>query len=100
MSATLIFSEIVVRLDGNMLVEEDAGTMEEVRVQQHLSLPTLCELAFLNPKGPLAVPESRLAGSKLRVEVVGHSDPLFAGDVTAVEYAYLPSGGVKVRVRG
>jgi len=100
MSATLIFPEIVVRLDGNMLVEEDAGTMEEVRVQQHLSLPTLCELAFLNPKGPLAVPESRLAGSKLRVEVVGHSDPLFAGDVTAVEYAYLPSGGVKVRVRG
>jgi phage baseplate assembly protein V len=100
MNPALTLPDIVVRLDGSPLAKEDAGALDEVRVQQRLSLPTLCELAFFNPKGALAGAGSRLGGSKLRVEVEGHADPLFAGEVTAVEYAYQPSRGVQVRVRG
>ncbi|MGO9270169.1 MAG: phage baseplate assembly protein V [Terriglobia bacterium] len=100
MMSTLAFPQVVARLDGNALVEEDAGALEEVRVQQRLSAPSLCELTFVNPKGPLAGAAHRIEGSSLLVEVQGHADPLFAGEVTAAEYTYQPSQGVHVRVRG
>lgn len=90
---------VEVEVDGLALSPEDASTLATVRVQQRLSLPTLCELVFLDPGGDLA-DASLQPGPSLRVAVPGESEPLFIGDVTAVEYAYGSSQGLEVRIRG
>jgi phage baseplate assembly protein gpV/phage protein D len=78
----------------------DAGALEEVRVQQRLSLPTQCELAFVNPKGPLGEATALPRGEPLRVAVRDTSEPLFEGEITAVEHSYQPAHGHEVRLRG
>src|SRR5262249_6757542 len=69
-------------------------------VQQRLSLPTLCELTFFEPNGPLATAAGPKIGTKLRLTVRDHSIPLFEGELTALEYDYEPSRGRVVRLRG
>ena len=97
MNPTLDFPRVAVEFDGRPLAGEDAGTLEEVRVHQELSLPAQCELFFVGPTtGGMA---GTVAGLPLRVHVEGQPEPLFAGDITAVEYIYSPSGGLQVRVR-
>ncbi|MCA9940286.1 MAG: hypothetical protein KC418_16725 [Anaerolineales bacterium] len=71
-----------------------------VRVQQRLSLPTLCELTFSDPPGPLTIGEQLSPGARLRLLVETEATPLFVGQITAIEYVYLPSGGRELRVRG
>jgi phage baseplate assembly protein gpV/phage protein D len=82
------------------LSAEDARTLGQLRVQQRLSLPTLCELTFFDPIGPLGGASTTIPGSALRVMVQRYQDPLFVGQITAVEYAYTPSHERIVRVRG
>lgn len=71
-----------------------------VRVQQRLSLPTLCELTFSDPPGPLTIDTQLSPGTRLRLLVEGETTPLFVGQITAIDHVYLPSGGQEVRVRG
>lgn len=89
-----------VLVDQAPLPRNDARTLGEVRVQQRLSLPTLCELAFFDPPGLASEAGAIEPGSLLRVDVPEHDTALFVGQVTAVEYAYEPSRGRVVRVRG
>ncbi|HXJ93702.1 MAG TPA: phage baseplate assembly protein V [Terriglobia bacterium] len=100
MSVALDFPRVEVQWDGRPIMEEDAGALEEVRVQRGLSLPAQCELTFFNPKGALANLAPSVIGSPLQVEVQGQAQQLFVGEVTAVEYVHPPSGGLQVRVRG
>lgn len=100
MSAIDGLPQVSVEVGGARLEVRDAATLEEVRVQQRLSLPTQCELAFVNPQGPLSAATALLAAESLRVLVNGFSEPLFAGEVTAVEHHYEPSHGHEVRLRG
>jgi phage protein D/phage baseplate assembly protein gpV len=91
---------VIVEADGNPLSEEDASALGEVRVQQRLSLPSLCELAFFNPPGPLNATTVLTPGAVLKVSVEGFdTPPLFMGEVTAVEYVYGPSGDREFRIR-
>jgi phage protein D/phage baseplate assembly protein gpV len=93
-------AQVSVEVGGAALPAEDCRTLCEVRVRQRLSLPTLCELRFLDPVGGLAEATAVRAGAALRVAVKGHDEPLFVGQVTAVEHVYEPSGGTELRVRG
>ena len=68
-----------------------------LRVQQQLMLPSLCELVFADPPGVL--PESITPGDALRLSIQSSGDPLFAGEVTAVQHGYAPDGGRELRVR-
>jgi phage protein D/phage baseplate assembly protein gpV len=92
--------EIRVDADGEDLAEEAAATLSQVRVSQRLSVPALCELVFLDPVGAdgelLELPEP---GQSLSVEVGDADDPLFEGDVTAVEHVHGPDHAYEVRVR-
>ena len=63
-----------------------------------LSQPTVCELVFRDPPGPLAIDSALQPGTMIRVLVRGQRIPLFVGQVTAVEYKYEPSGGREFRV--
>jgi uncharacterized protein involved in type VI secretion and phage assembly len=71
----------------------------QMRVQQRLSLPTLCELAFYDPPGPLTAASKLGRGTGLRVSLDEWQQPLFTGEVTAVQYAYGPSGEREIRIR-
>ncbi|MBI4538141.1 MAG: phage baseplate assembly protein V [Gemmatimonadetes bacterium] len=88
-------------VDGVPMRRDEMGTLAEVRVQQRLSLPTLCELRFVDPEGSLAEAARLTPGASLRLEVgKAEEEALFTGDVTAVEYVYEPSQGRELRVRG
>jgi len=100
MNPTLDFPRVAVECDGHRLAEANAGALEEVRVHRELSHPSQCELAFMVPGGGLAGMMQSEVGSSLRVEIEGQPEPLFTGDITAVEYVHSPSGGLQVRVRG
>jgi len=91
---------LVVEVDGAPLSIEETRTLWAVRVQQRLSLPTLCELTFVEPSVLLSKAETVSPGAKIRVNVPGSEEPLFDGEVTAIEHVYEPSHGREVRVRG
>jgi phage baseplate assembly protein gpV len=98
--AVTVLPAVEIRANGLQLPAEDVQTLTEVRVQQVLSLPAMCELLFLEPRGPLQDLEGLSPGTSLRVSVQGHAEPLFVGEVTAAELAYEASRGLAVRVRG
>lgn len=99
MSAITGLPALSIQLAGTTLAESDAGALEEVRVQQRLSLPAQCELTFLNPQGRLADAASLPAAESLKVTVVGSSEALFTGEVTAIEHAYTSARSHEVRLR-
>jgi phage baseplate assembly protein V len=70
-----------------------------VRVQQRLSLPSLCELAVSDPDGTLSRGGPTVGGS-FRVRIGEAAEPLFEGDLTAVEYVSGASRQREVRLRG
>ena len=92
--------QVLVESDGATLSPADLHALTEVRVQQRLSLPTLCELTFRDPPGPLSVAQGLSPGTTLRVSVQNHTLPLFEGEVTAVEHVYGPANWREIRVRG
>lgn len=100
MKHILSLPEVQVEAEGVTLAAEDLQALRAVRVQQRLSLPTLCELTFTDPPGPLAGSAQLLPGTALRVMVAGLQEPLFVGQVTAVEYCYEPAHGREIRIRG
>ena len=79
--------ELRVEVDGTPMAPEELRALESVRVQQHLSLPALCELTFTDPRGALAT-RGLPPGSALRIAVAARREPLFVGEVTAVEYEW------------
>lgn len=93
-------SRVVVEIDGAPIVPAAARALGEVRVQRQLSLPTLCELTFFDPAEPFVSECGVERGAHLKVTIEAETIPLFRGQVTAVKYAYGPSGGREIRVRG
>ncbi len=91
---------LIIEVDEMLLSPVEMRTLWEVRVQQRLSLPTLCELTFIEPTPFLNEAEILSPGSPMRVRVRGSEEPLFVGQVTAIEHIYEPSRGREVRVRG
>jgi phage baseplate assembly protein gpV len=97
--ASLGLPRVVVEVNGQQLSPEATGLCK-IRIQQRLSLPTLCELVF--SPGDVGV-EQRFRpapGDKLRVVLQRDSDPVFLGEVTALEYVYQAAHGRELRVRG
>lgn len=92
--------QVLVELDGSPLRSEHVRMLGEIRVQQRLSMPTLCELAFIDSTGSITAETPAQVGASLKVSTRGEAEALFSGQVTAVEYVYNPSHGREVRVRG
>lgn len=100
MNSIVTIPRLLIETDRGPMPVEDARALAEVRVHQSLSVPTVCELTFHEPGGPLAADASSLPGSSLRIQVEGYHEPLFAGEVTAVSFEYGPSREHLIRVRG
>lgn len=100
MKPLLTMPAITIEANGTALAATDLHALSAVLVQQRLSLPTLCELTFQATTGPLASVEQLLPGANLRLTIAGQAEPLFVGQVTALEYCYTPNRGQEIRVRG
>ena len=92
--------EVLIEAEGVALSVEGLHALGEVRVQQRLSQPTLCELTFVDPANPQAIVTQLAPGVALRVMIAERQEPLFVGQVTAVEHCYGPSHSYELRVRG
>jgi uncharacterized protein involved in type VI secretion and phage assembly len=86
-----------IELGGAALSASDARTLRELRVQQRLSLPALCELTFIDSPRQLA--ETSVVGTPLRI-TTKESAELFSGEITAVQHVYDPRRGEELRLRG
>ncbi|MBI5667947.1 MAG: type IV secretion protein Rhs [Chloroflexi bacterium] len=100
MNGVFGFPTLTVEAGGSPLSAEDTFALAEVRVQQRLSLPTMCELVFYDAPDSLRVTTMLDLGTPFRVLVSGHPTPLFVGEVTAIEYGYGAANGQEIRVRG
>jgi len=69
----------------------ELGILSSVRIQQRLSMPDLCEMHYRYPQ--LSADEN-LVGARLRLDVESDATggTMFEGEITAVEYRYLPVG--------
>jgi phage protein D/phage baseplate assembly protein gpV len=88
------FPHPLIEINGQFLAPGHLALLKSVRVQQRLSLPTLCELTFNEEVVAFEL------GANLSLKMLGQSEALFTGVVTAIEYFYEPNQGRTFRVRG
>lgn len=100
MKAITSLPEVLIMADGKRLDDRERASLGSVRVQQRLSLPTLCELSFLDPPRDFDVVRRVGPGVRFMVEVAGSHTAIFEGETTAVEHVYEADRGLVVRVRG
>jgi phage baseplate assembly protein gpV/phage protein D len=99
MNAIAMLPQLAITLDGAPLDRDAALAITEVRVQERLGLPTLCEMSLAES---LLVKDPTTGwhlGAELRIELTEERDMLFFGDVTAIGYGYEPNGERMVRLR-
>ncbi len=99
MSSLITIPKFDVKVDGMALSNDDAQAIDEIRVHQYLSLPTLCEISFLDTAGSLAEANVMLPGATLDVFVEGADIALFKGEITALNFHYGPSRERRIYVR-
>ncbi len=76
----------------------NAASISELRVQHRASLPSQCEIAFVDPKPEFV--DSLAPGTTLKISVADEAGVLFEGELTALEFSHGPSGRREVRIRG
>lgn len=90
---------VALELDGVPVAAADLRSLTAVSVMQRLSQPTLCELVFSDPPGPLDMAARVPPGTSLAVSVAVHGGELFSGEVTARELHHAAGGERTVRLR-
>ncbi|HUI78736.1 MAG TPA: phage baseplate assembly protein V [Bryobacteraceae bacterium] len=89
-----------VELNDAMLAARELGALEEIHVEQRLSLPMVCELAFVNAAPDFVDAALAGHGQKLRITIPGSAAPLFTGELTAVTQSYESAHSSTLRLRG
>jgi uncharacterized protein involved in type VI secretion and phage assembly len=91
--------QVSVEIGGTPLSEQASAALTGVLVLGELSAPTVCELQFSDPPGPLETLDALSTGAMLRVRVSANTEALFDGQVTAVEHRYEADHGHQLRIR-
>ena len=86
---------LAVTIDGATVGGAGAAALRAVTVTQRANLPDQVEIVAAS--GAIA---GLRPGTPLRLDVEGHSVPLFTGELVAVEQVYGPDGGRTTRGRG
>lgn len=92
--------KVAIEINGTKLELRERLALSEVRIQQKLSLPTLCEITFFDATEYLNGSDVLSLGADLKVHLDEFDKALFDGQITAVEYLYEPMNLRKVRIRG
>jgi len=88
--------ELIVSLAGRRLAAADSARIITIRVNSAIAQPAQCLLAWA-ADDTLGVDPG--TGDALRIEIGGHREPLFVGEVTVVEYSYRADTGRQLRIR-
>lgn len=99
-TSRLALPQVTVDIAGQRLAPAQCAALVEIRVQQRLSLPTLCELTFCEESGRDGLLPHLAVGMTFRAALQDKAPDLFMGEVTAIEYGYEPAQGRTLRVRG
>lgn len=99
MSDTATLAAVIIRIAGAAMNEQAASTLEEVRVQQRLSQPSLCELKFVQVRERLLEVENIKIGTSIKLSLPEDGSALFTGEVTAIEHEYTPQRTHIIRLR-
>lgn len=96
MKSVGVLPQVRLLVDGEAITAPVAAAIASIRVQQRLSLPSLCELTF-SLRAPIDEGLPRV-GSTLELRV-DEDALLFRGDVTALEWSSRTTTGRVLRVR-
>lgn len=91
---------VLLRVDNKWMSMDDMAALSAIRVQQRLSMPTLSELYFQDPPGPLDAIRRIKSGTSLEITLERFPEPLFVGEITAVEYIYDDKNQRQIYLRG
>ncbi len=94
MSRVTAIPSVAAEIAGASLPVEAMRALSEIRIQQRLSQPTLCELVFLDLPAAAA---DFATGQDIAIRASGQI--LFRGDITAVEHVYGGSNSRELRLR-
>jgi uncharacterized protein involved in type VI secretion and phage assembly len=94
-----VLPSIEIDLGGARMTSGAMRCLMSFRVQQVLSQPTVAELVFRDPPGPLDELASVEVGTSLRLDADNSGIALIEGEVTAIEQSFLPDGEREVRIR-
>lgn len=100
MSGLVTIPQVEIAVGGAALPDELARSLGEIEVRQRLSMPAQVELTLLDVAPGLDGHALFTPGAALHLAVAGWREPLFAGEITAVEHSYGADHGHEVRVRG
>ncbi len=92
--------KLTIEINGTAMSVADGRVLSGLRVQQRLSLPTLCEMTFIDPDGTIATSNQLIIGAELYISIDSQNTSLFQGQITAIEYDYGSSNDRTVRIRG
>jgi phage protein D len=88
--------ELLVSIGGQRLAAADTARIVRIQVHSALGQPAQCQLSWAADQTLGVNPDT---GDPLRIEIGGHREPLFVGEVTVVEYSYRADTGRQLRVR-
>lgn len=100
MNAADFLPEAEILLDGKAPAAASLDALVEVRVQQRLSMPALCELYFALTAERGDIDAGFTPGAGLEVRLAGDVQMIFTGEITAVEFLYGAQEQREVVVRG
>jgi len=100
MDALVSLPKLTINIESEPLAIDDARAITDIRVQQRLSMPSLCEISFVDVKGDIANSELFSVGKLLDVMLQDCTDSIFSGQITAIEYIYNSNNERIVRIRG
>ena len=92
--------QVEIECNGARVSADLLSRLVSVRVQQRLSLPTACDLVFIDPAHLLGPDDGLTAiDSSLRVTIRDAECDLFAGEITGIEWSYHAGRGREIKVR-
>lgn len=99
MKAVTSVPSVSVSISGGELGSGAMACLESVRVQECLGLPSQLELVFSDPVDDL-LNDPPSPGADILVRVGQENEPLFTGELSALEIEYGPGNQQQLRIRG
>ena len=95
-----VLPHLSIDVDGAALDDRMTAALAGVVILSSLGKPSVCELRFTDPPGPLTAAEALTAGKSFRVSVSTEAPALFEGQVTAIVHRHDPDRGRELFIRG
>ena len=99
MDALVSLPILTINVDEQAIAIDHARAITDIRVQQRWSLPSLCEISFVDLQNKIANSGAFSVGQFIDVGVRENNAKVFSGQITAIEYSYSADNERLLRVR-